>query len=314
MDFGQVCQNLLRQMKFLACLPKGLGKYPPRSMRVIEICCTHAAEGAACDTDSLQPLNSIPSQSLGGSALKNLLHVVCATAATLAICGCNGQETAKPPATDEFALSPPSASLAEKQAQLEKIRAETARLKAANDAMRDRTPEGRAARLQEEADAQARADKAKAEQELADAALYTWRYEAKPDLMTGTQTRLAFLTSTNQLEFASPYEGGSRGDLMIRYRKSDGLKVLFGISKGQIVCPVTCTVRVRFDQRAPMTFTAAPPQDHSATSVFLSPAQKFVSELAKAKRTLVEITYYQAGSQASEFNTDGLVWEAKPGG
>jgi hypothetical protein len=155
------------------------------------------------------------------------------------------------------------------------------------------------------------AAQAKAELERLETALYEWRYDTNIDKMTGTQSRFAYLTSPSQFEFAFPYGGGSHGSLMIRQRKSDGLNVLFSISKGQIVCPLSCTVRVRFDEKSPMTFTGTPPADHSSEALFLSPASKFVSELAKAKKTLVEVSYYQSGSQASEFKTEGFVWDSK---
>jgi hypothetical protein len=247
--------------------------------------------------------------------MRTLAWSVLVAAVSLAVSGCIQQEEKKT-AQDEFAPLPANATLAERQAQTMKINAEAARLKAKNDAMRDSMdPQYRAAHLQVEAqveaEKQATIAKINADADRIEAAMYEWHYETNTEQMTGTQSRLAHLSSLNKLDFGFPYAGGSRGSLMIRQRKTDGLRVLFGISKGQIVCPLSCTVRVRFDEKSPMTFTGTPPQDHSSDSLFLAPASKFVSELAKAKKTLVEVSYYQSGSLVSEFKTEGFVWENK---
>ncbi len=265
--------------------------------------------------------------------MKVLGRSVLLSALSLALSGCNDYETEKRlekgalATSNALPLPSPSATLAEKQAYTAKVMAEVERLKARNEASAaeheawmDKTfPEGREARLKLKAESQAAIEKTQAEVEKAkaevareEAALYEWRYKTETDQMTGTQTRHAHLRSTSEFEFAYPYGGGSHGSLMVRQRKADGLNVLFSISKGQIVCPLSCTVRVRFDEKNPMTFTGTPPADHSPASLFLAPASKFVAELAKAKTTLVEVSYYQSGSRASEFKTEGFVWDSKP--
>jgi hypothetical protein len=138
--------------------------------------------------------------------------------------------------------------------------------------------------------------------------LFKWKFETETDKMTGAPTRFAFLAAKNELNFSSPYSGGSRGDLMVRQRKGGDLMVMFSISKGQIVCDSPCKVRVRFDDREPVTFTANTPADYSSTSLFLRPAAKFVAELEKSKLALVEVGYYQSGAQVSQFETEGFTW------
>jgi hypothetical protein len=226
--------------------------------------------------------------------MKSLALSAIVTALSLAVSGCNDYETQK-------RLEKAAEDGAKLDAQLKE---QKARLDALNS-------KGGTAPLVLKAEKQSREDTAKAELERLEAALYEWEYDTRIDQMTGTQTRLAHLRSPSQFEFAFPYGGGSHGSLMIRQRKKDGLSVLFSISKGQIVCPMSCTVRVRFDEKSPMTFTGTPPADHSSESLFLSPASKFVSELGKAKKTLVEVSYYQSGSRASEFKTEGFVWDVK---
>ena len=137
---------------------------------------------------------------------------------------------------------------------------------------------------------------------------YSWRYDKAIDKMTSKETRFAHLKSVNELNFKAPYDGGSYGSLMVRQRKSDGLMVLFSISNGQMICHSSCSLSVRFDDKPSMKFTASTPADYSSTSVFLSPASKFVSELKKSKKIIIEGNYYQSGSQISEFKTENFEW------
>ena len=138
-----------------------------------------------------------------------------------------------------------------------------------------------------------------------------WDYSTDTDAMTSKITRTAHITAENSFSFPFPYEGESYGRLMIRHRASDGLSVLFSITKGQLVCMQSCSINVRFDDKPAMRFTASRPADYSSTSVFLSPESKFVSELKRSKRVLIETTYYSAGSRVSEFKTGGFKWEEK---
>jgi hypothetical protein len=87
--------------------------------------------------------------------MKLLAWPVLVAALALAVSGCNQQEAKKAAVPDEFGFSPANATIAEKEAQTAKIRAETKRLKAKIDAM---DPQGRAARIQAEAEEQAKAD------------------------------------------------------------------------------------------------------------------------------------------------------------
>ena len=137
---------------------------------------------------------------------------------------------------------------------------------------------------------------------------YSWKYEKNIDEMSGKESRFAYLKSRNSLHFNTPYDGGSSGSLMIRQRKIDGLVVLFSISKGQIICNSKCAISVRFDDRPLIKFSASVPADYSSTSIFIYPASKFVSELKKSKKILIEGNYYQAGSRISEFDNKNFEW------
>lgn len=136
-----------------------------------------------------------------------------------------------------------------------------------------------------------------------------WRYEVDTDSMTSKETRFAFITAENSFSFDFPYAGTNYGSLMIRRRSASDLAVMFSVSKGQIICSSSCSVKVRFDSNPPTIFSGSAPTDHSTTNIFLYPASRFVSEVKKAKKTLIQVTYYQAGDQISEFNTSGFKWE-----
>lgn len=140
-----------------------------------------------------------------------------------------------------------------------------------------------------------------------------WDYSTETDAMNSKVTRQASLTSENALHFPFPYQGNTYGFLTIRHRASDGLTAIFQVSDGQIICMMGCSVKVRFDDKPAMRFSAEPPSDHSSKVIFLEPASKFVSELKKSKKVLVEVTYYSAGTNISEFATSGFKWEGKTG-
>lgn len=152
-----------------------------------------------------------------------------------------------------------------------------------------------------------------AEQAKEEAEKDRWRYSTDTDKMTSKVTRFANITSENSFNFAPPYEGDTYGSLMIRQRASDGLSAMFSISRGQFICMQSCRINVRFDDKPAMRFTGIQPADYSSTDVFLSPASKFLAEIKKSKKVLIEATYYSAGSRVSEFKTDGFKWENKAG-
>lgn len=88
---------------------------------------------------------------------------------------------------------------------------------------------------------------------------------------------------------------------------------MFGVDKGQITCHSfnACALNIRFDDQKAESFAGSPPSDRSSNVVFLKRegAKRFIERAKKAKRILVEATYYQAGSIVSEFTTpNGLPW------
>lgn len=138
-----------------------------------------------------------------------------------------------------------------------------------------------------------------------------WKYETQTDPMTDEKIYHATIRSHNQLKLGFPYEGPNRGTLRIRSRPQDGTHVMVHIDRGQILCHFDdCIVTARFDDAPPLEFRAVGPADHSATVVFIDDVQRFVAEARAAKRILVSLPMYQAGSPILEFRIDQpLAWE-----
>lgn len=136
-----------------------------------------------------------------------------------------------------------------------------------------------------------------------------WKYVTHEDPMTGKDTRTAFLISEtiHQLDF--PHRGGTPGVLHLRQHPREGLSVIVSIENGQLTCSfMNCRVMVRFDDRPPIKFGATKPADHSSKAFFLDPEKKFLKEIKNSSRMVIELTFFNQGTHAFEFNTTGLEW------
>lgn len=152
---------------------------------------------------------------------------------------------------------------------------------------------------------------------LSSAARADWKYSEELDQMTSKATKHATLASTNSLSLGFPYRGENYGVLQIRQHPKYGLDVIVSVQKGQVLCRSYdgCSVSVRFDDQAPVVFSGVGPADHGSTSVFLRPELRFISLAKKAKRVLVQLSFYQSGEQVLSFETGTpLVWGAAAGG
>jgi hypothetical protein len=140
-----------------------------------------------------------------------------------------------------------------------------------------------------------------------------WEYNTSKDKMTGKTISSAAVYSEKSLSFGPPYQGQNMGRLAVRQLADGGVETFVLIEKGQMVCGADCAVRVRFDEAQPVTFSAAGPDDHRSTMLFMINSKRFIAQAKKAKRILVEFTAYQEGNQVLEFSTpDALVWPPKP--
>jgi hypothetical protein len=128
--------------------------------------------------------------------------------------------------------------------------------------------------------------------------------------MTSKERYFAIVESTNKLDFDAPYDGGSTATVTLRNQDKTN-DILLQIDKGQFMCDITdgCTINVRFDNNTALKFTGSESSDGSSTLLFISPEKKFISNVKKAKKIIVEAEFYESGLKTMEFNVDGLKWE-----
>lgn len=140
-----------------------------------------------------------------------------------------------------------------------------------------------------------------------------WDYSSETDPMTSKKAHFARLISEGSMNFSFPYAGTNYARISVRSDSKHGTNVIFAVQKGQFVCSVGgCNVLVRFDDKPPQTFRAVGPEDYSSTMLFLEPEKKFISEALKAKKILIEATYYNEGRNVATFMSDSpLKWPPK---
>jgi hypothetical protein len=150
----------------------------------------------------------------------------------------------------------------------------------------------------------------KSDAEMITAGENHWEYSISEDKMSSSQTKVAYLISSNLLEFGFPYDGGSYGQLSIR-RKDGQVDIYLKISKGQFMTNITegVPVRLRFDNQKAITCTGSMPDDYSSDFMFLSPTKTILKKLKKSKKLYLEAGYYQSGNQILEFDVSGLKWD-----
>lgn len=142
-----------------------------------------------------------------------------------------------------------------------------------------------------------------------------WTYDKSADQLSGGSIISAATVSTNSVNFSAPYDGGSTLEIYLRKHPRSGTDALISISKGQIVCDVSdgCPIHVRFDGGKARTFTGWIPTDYSSTALFLRPTGAFIAGLARSKKVVIEVEFFEQGRQQFTFNTAGLHWPPKKG-
>lgn len=126
--------------------------------------------------------------------------------------------------------------------------------------------------------------------------------------MNDKHTRTACVTSNDLVSLDSPYEPVT-ADLCIRNSAKFGLDTFFRLNgSGQILCDSYdgCTGHIRLDDGPRRGISMSTSADHSSEILFFSSGRTAMNLIAGAKVTRVELTYYEAGTQAVTFNTEGL--------
>lgn len=140
-----------------------------------------------------------------------------------------------------------------------------------------------------------------------------WSYKDQQDEMTGKTTHQALAQSSNILDLPFPYQGYNWGYLMVR-TSNRGPQVIYSVDKGQILCPSHsgCTVKVRFDEAQPVSFSGRPANDGSSEFVFLMDTKRFIKLATGAKTIRVQVNMYQAGAPVMTFQLPKtLSWPPK---
>jgi len=141
-----------------------------------------------------------------------------------------------------------------------------------------------------------------------------WSYSSSKDDISSRNIISAATTSTNSVNFSPPYDGGSTLQIYVRNHPRSGVDVILSVSRGQIVCDVSdgCPIMAAFDGGKPQRFTGRVPSDYSSSALFVSPSGRFIDNLRRSSRAVIEVGFYQEGQQQFTFNTKNLHWPPQP--
>jgi len=140
------------------------------------------------------------------------------------------------------------------------------------------------------------------------AAVSQWQYHQWGDEMGKGAVNVAWVKSSNTVNFGFPYSGAQHGDLTLRVHPRYSKDVIFKIEKGQILCHSydNCTVLVRFDDEKAERFTASGAADHSTETIFIQNYSRFMAKMLKAKKVRISVNIYQEGSPVFEFDVSNF--------
>lgn len=137
-----------------------------------------------------------------------------------------------------------------------------------------------------------------------------WSYRTVVDEMSDGRTVNACTLSTNSVDLGWPYET-QRVTLCLRQHPRWGQDVIVRLEgRGQFLCASyrDCTVRVRFDDGGAAAYSARQPQDNSTEVIFIVNDARFIANLKRSSRVIIEANFYQAGAQRISFETGQLEW------
>lgn len=137
-----------------------------------------------------------------------------------------------------------------------------------------------------------------------------WEYSESVDKMEGTTRYFAMNTSTNQIDFDFPYNGGSNLNIVVRNMGKEN-EVLINISKGQFITSFSGSdkIKVKFDDNSPINYSYNSPSDGSMDVIFLNNSKDFLNKLKSSKEVMIECQFYDSGNKVFEFDTEGLEWD-----
>ena len=138
----------------------------------------------------------------------------------------------------------------------------------------------------------------------------TWEYSSRPDKMTGNDLLLARVESQEMFTLNFPYQKRQRATLTIRRDQKKSKDVFLRIDEGQFKCSdYECPVLVRFGDGKPTTFEGIGPSDNSSDMIFIKSSDRFLAQLRKVDKVLIQVEFYQNGSRTFEFDVKNFAYE-----
>ncbi|MDE6351583.1 MAG: hypothetical protein K2K88_00355 [Muribaculaceae bacterium] len=136
-----------------------------------------------------------------------------------------------------------------------------------------------------------------------------WEYRETIDEMTDKTTYYASIESENEVKFEFPYNGGSSLTLTIRDSPQYGKNMYIKISKGQFNSGFDGTnIKVRFDDKEPITVHCNFPSDYSTDLLFLANFNKLLNLIKDSKTMKINAEFFSEGTRTFTFKTEGLEW------
>ncbi|PCJ62307.1 MAG: hypothetical protein COA79_04385 [Planctomycetota bacterium] len=131
-----------------------------------------------------------------------------------------------------------------------------------------------------------------------------WTYSNSEDKMRNIKTMTASNVSLNKVKFKFPYNGGSQATVILRIK--EGFAAMLIISKGQFNSSLNKFIYVKFDNGPIEKYSVTGPRSGGSDIVFITAYKSFASKMLKAKKMIIEATFYSEGTRQFEFNVIGL--------
>lgn len=129
-----------------------------------------------------------------------------------------------------------------------------------------------------------------------------WEVSEYSDEMSGTTTKAYRLIAQESLNLEFPYQGRNMGHLYVRFPSKGKPDAFFELDKGNLVCGYRdCAMKVKFDDEAPVSFSASKSTDNSSNVLFFDNPQRFIQKARTAKQIFVEVNFFQQGYQLVKF-------------
>ncbi|GAB3642343.1 hypothetical protein [Spirosoma arcticum] len=134
-----------------------------------------------------------------------------------------------------------------------------------------------------------------------------WTYEKTVD-KTGVTVYNASVTSSNLLQFAYPYTGGSTATLVIR-EKDGSDQAYIEVANGQFNRSFqNGSARIRFDGKPPVTYSLVAAANGRANIVFFDGERSLINQIKGAKNMVVQVIFDGQPTRQIEFRTADLRW------